>query len=187
MTAEKESLRAAMRARRLAEPEEARRRSSESVCGALASMDLKGPVAVYLAKGAELDRSPFIRTALKTSTRLLAPRWNGSAYELAPLNGLGAADVVPGPMGILEPVRAPRPEGVCEPRTWLVPGLAFTRDGRRLGYGGGWYDRMLAGARSDAVLIGVAYAFQVVEAIPCEPHDVALSTVVCDGEACHLL
>ena len=187
MTAEKESLRAAMRARRLAEPEESRRRASEAVCGVLESMDLNDPVAVYLAKGAELDLSPFIRASLKASTRLLAPKWNGSSYGLAPLGGLGAEDLVEGPMGILEPADAPRSNVNREARTWLVPGLAFTRDGRRLGYGGGWYDRMLAEARPDAVLIGVAYAFQIVEALPREPHDVVLSTVVSDAGACHLL
>lgn len=60
----------------------------------------------------------------------------------------------------------------------IVPGVAFTVDGRRLGQGGGWYDRFLAGLREDAVAIGVCFAAQVVDDVPVEPHDVMLDVVV---------
>ena len=48
-----------------------------------------------------------------------------------------------GPMNILEPAEADivKPADV---EVWVIPGLAFTKDGKRLGYGGGWYDRLLA-------------------------------------------
>ena len=59
-----------------------------------------------------------------------------------------------------------------------MPGLAFTRTGARLGYGGGWYDRLLAAADPSAVLLGVAYPFQMVEDLPSEPHDIRLTDVV---------
>jgi 5-formyltetrahydrofolate cyclo-ligase len=64
-----------------------------------------------------------------------------------------------------------------------VLGLAFTRDGRRLGYGGGWYDRLLADAPRGAEMLGVAYSFQVVEDLPAEPHDITLTAVVDDSLA----
>jgi 5-formyltetrahydrofolate cyclo-ligase len=65
---------------------------------------------------------------------------------------------------------------------WIVPGLAFTKDGRRLGYGGGWYDRLLASARKDALRIGVAHEFQVLGDLPNEPHDILLNRVVTDAK-----
>ena len=182
----KKALRDAMRKRRRAMSAEDRRRASESVCAKLSSMCLKGPVAVYLAAGGELDLSPFIRHSLAASLPLLAPRWNGSLYEIAPLAGLGAGELRTGPMGIPEPYGTPA-AGFDVPCTWLVPGLAFTLDGRRLGYGGGWYDRMLQQARPDAFVVGVGYAFQVVVELPQEAHDVMLSAVVCDADAGHLL
>ena len=84
-------------------------------------------------------------------------------------------------MGILEPAGAeivpPKDVG-----TWLVPGLAFTRDGKRLGYGGGWYDRLLAEASEDAPKYGIAHAFQILDDLPSEPHDILLSGVVDDGK-----
>ena len=111
---------------------------------------------------------------------VVASRWNGETYELAVLKGLGARHLRRGPMGIMEPVDAEivPPEKVC---AWIVPGLAFTRDGRRLGYGGGWYDRFLAAASKDSVKLGVAYSFQIVEDLPAEPHDIPLTAVVDDS------
>ena len=55
----------------------------------------------------------------------------------------------------------------------VVPGLAFTPDGRRLGQGGGHYDRFLPRLRPDCVTIGACFAEQVVADLPTEPHDVA--------------
>ena len=60
----------------------------------------------------------------------------------------------------------------------VVPVVGFDRDNNRLGLGGGWYDRFLAG-QPDARKIGVAYAWALVpEGLPVEPHDVRLDRVV---------
>jgi 5-formyltetrahydrofolate cyclo-ligase len=63
----------------------------------------------------------------------------------------------------------------------VVPGVAFTADGRRLGQGGGWYDRLLAGLRADAVSIGVCFAVQVLDDLPVEPHDIGVDVVIHEG------
>lgn len=65
----------------------------------------------------------------------------------------------------------------------IVPGVAFTADGRRLGQGGGWYDRFLSGLRPDATAIGVCFAVQVVGDLPVEPHDVRVDVVVTEHGA----
>jgi 5-formyltetrahydrofolate cyclo-ligase len=63
----------------------------------------------------------------------------------------------------------------------IVPGLAFTGAGGRLGQGGGWYDRVLAQLRSDASTVGVCFEAQVVDAVPSEPHDAVLDVVVTEA------
>lgn len=63
----------------------------------------------------------------------------------------------------------------------VVPGLAFTVDGRRLGQGGGHYDRFLRRLRPDCVTIGAAFAEQLVADLPTDPHDVTLTHVATDA------
>ena len=75
------------------------------------------------------------------------------------------------------------PEDVV-PASWpdviVVPGLAFTAAGQRLGQGGGWYDRYLAGIRDDCLTIGVCFREQLLAEVPTEAHDVVLDVVVTD-------
>lgn len=87
-----------------------------------------------------------------------------------------------GPFGIREPLDG-APE--IEPRVLLVPLLAFDRAGFRLGYGGGFYDRSLAGLRmaGDALAIGIAWAGQEVAAVPRDAHDQPLDWIVTEREA----
>ena len=186
----KADIRREMRARRKAVSAEDRAGASAAICAKLAQRVDAGnhagqtgggsPVAVYLASSEEIDLGAFIERLLSSGRMLVAPRWNGETYELAVLKGLCARHLRRGPMGIMEPVDAEivLPENVC---AWIVPGLAFTRDGRRLGYGGGWYDRFLAAASKDSVKLGVAYSFQVVEDLTAEPHDIPLTAIVDDS------
>lgn len=67
------------------------------------------------------------------------------------------------------------------PDVVVVPGTAFTPDGRRLGQGGGWYDRFLPLVRSDCLTIGVGFEPQLVDDLPTEPHDVVLDVVITDA------
>jgi len=62
-------------------------------------------------------------------------------------------------------------------RAILVPGLAFTKQGHRLGRGGGFYDRYLALLPATTLKIGVCFALQLVEALPWEPHDQLMDLV----------
>ena len=166
-----------MRERRRAQTPAERTAASEIICAKLAALNLHSPIAVYLASSQEIDLSPFIRRMLERGVKAVAPRWNGETYELAVLKGLDEARLRQGPMGILEPAEAE----IVSPKeveVWLVPGLAFTQDGKRLGYGGGWYDRLLVEAPKDALKIGIAHAFQVVDDLPSESHDILLSKVV---------
>jgi 5-formyltetrahydrofolate cyclo-ligase len=61
---------------------------------------------------------------------------------------------------------------------FLVPGLAFTRDGRRLGRGGGYYDRLLARRNHGSVALGVCFSIQLVDAMPTEIHDQHMDAVI---------
>ena len=169
-----------MRERRRALTSEERASASEVICAKLAALSLRSPIAVYLASPQEIDLSTFIRKMQTAGVKVVAPRWNGETYELAVLRGLDDTHLRQGPMGILEPAEA-KIVSPKEIKAWLVPGLAFTQNGKRLGYGGGWYDRLLTGVPKDTWKIGIAHAFQVVDDLPSESHDILLTGVVDDG------
>ncbi len=88
---------------------------------------------------------------------------------------------VPGRWGILQPTED---SPVVEPDVLLVPMLAFDRQGYRLGYGGGFYDRTLEmlRAKKQIVAIGVAYAAQEVDSVVRGPHDQPLNFVMTEKE-----
>ena len=60
----------------------------------------------------------------------------------------------------------------------IVPGVAFTADGDRLGQGGGWYDRLLAQVRDDCTSIGVAFDEQLVDDLPTDDHDRPVDIII---------
>jgi 5-formyltetrahydrofolate cyclo-ligase len=64
----------------------------------------------------------------------------------------------------------------------LVPGLAFSQDRHRLGRGGGFFDRLLAGPAANAFKLGVCFSLQLLDSIPAEPHDVVMDAVVTDDQ-----
>ncbi len=76
---------------------------------------------------------------------------------------------------------APHPAGHATVDVVLVPGVAFTPGGLRLGQGGGWYDRFLAQRRRGALAVGVCFEPQLVGELPVEAHDVVLDLVVTDA------
>ena len=184
---EKQAIRRAMKAQRKGMTAAEKSAADAAICEKLKArrdvgkmadtLNFVGALAVYLASPDEINIDPFIEYMLRAGVEVVAPRWNGETYELAKLKGLDEKNLRLGPMGIREPVDA----DVVEPKevsAWIIPGLAFTRGGKRLGYGGGWYDRFLASAPKDAAKIGVAYSFQIVDDFPAEPHDIPLTDVV---------
>lgn len=186
---DKAEIRREMKARRKALAADEKAAAGAAVCEKLKARsdigemidpsDSGSSLAVYLASPDEINIDPYIEYVLHMGVEVVAPRWNGETYELAKLKGLDEKDLRRGPMGIREPVDA----DIVEPKkvyAWIIPGLAFTRGGKRLGYGGGWYDRLLASAPKGAIKIGVAYSFQIVDDLPSEPHDIQITDVV-DG------
>jgi 5-formyltetrahydrofolate cyclo-ligase len=90
-------------------------------------------------------------------------------------------DLSPGHYGILEPeferCKVISPNDID---AIIIPGLAFDECKRRLGYGGGYYDRFITGVRNDCTRVAVCFDFQVLEYIPTESHDQRMDILVTD-------
>ena len=143
-------------------------------------------VMAYVTFGSELQTGAFIRHALDAGKTLILPRVNRAkrALELYEVRE-PARDLEPRVWGILEPKpdRCARVEpDVVE--FILVPGLAFDARGRRLGYGGGFYDRMLGGLTARPLrppLVAGAFEAQMVGVIPAGARDAPMDVVVTEG------
>ncbi len=61
---------------------------------------------------------------------------------------------------------------------FVIPGVAFTRSGQRLGRGAGFYDEFLLRARRGATFVGYGFACQIVDSMPVEPHDISMHEVI---------
>jgi len=95
-------------------------------------------------------------------------------------------ELAPGTLGVLEPRRELRdlPErkaDVADVDLVVVPGLAFDRCGGRIGYGKGYYDKLLEHARPETALIALAFECQLVDRIPNHEHDVPMHKIVTEA------
>jgi 5-formyltetrahydrofolate cyclo-ligase len=133
-------------------------------------------VALFDPRGDEPDVRPLFAEALRTGRRVAFPGWDPDSETYCFREVCGEGDFVLGRFGLREPSQdCPRfgPESLD---LALVPGVAFTLDGARLGRGRGFYDRLLASFRGTAC--GVCFDFQVLEKIPVAAHDVKLQRVL---------
>lgn len=182
MSTKAELRRAAAAAREAIDPRhraEASQAVAERIVGSAAFRDAQ-VILVYAAMRGELDPAGITSAALAAGRCAAFPQVDWSARELSPVRLRDLSTLRPGRYGVpelpgddLEPVPAEAIDLV------LVPGLAFDRRGYRLGYGGGFYDRLLPRLR--AVRLGLAFAAQIVDCLPSEAHDVRMTAVVTEA------
>ncbi|MEU6438859.1 5-formyltetrahydrofolate cyclo-ligase [Streptomyces sp. NPDC047046] len=149
-----------------------------AVAARLPELDGVRTVAAYVSIGGEPDTAPLVELWHARGVRVLLPvllpddDLDWAAYEgPASLREVRRA----GRMTLREPA-GPRlgPGAVTEAGAVLLPGLAVDRAGRRLGRGGGSYDRVLtrlAASGADPLLLVLLYEEEVRESVPAEPHD----------------
>lgn len=133
-----------------------------------------GCIYAYASLSHEAGTGELLSWILSSGKRLALPRVEGASMAFYYVSS--PKDLVKGAFGILEP------NGMCQKACEkdapvLVPGLAFTAAGQRLGKGGGYYDRFLAGEPLHR-RIGIAYGFQLTKLLPEEPHDMRVQEII---------
>lgn len=141
-------------------------------------------VLVYLPFQNEADTWGLVHELWARGARTLAPCCRPNCPgEMDLYSFQSVQDLRPGAYAIPEP--DPRRCALIDPRECeavLVPGAAFDRRGYRLGFGGGYYDRLLSRVGPETRTIGLAYDFQIVEALPREPHDKPVQVICTDRQ-----
>ena len=178
LQATKKNLRAEARARRAALAAAMPRHAVRLAAHAGTLKVLPGAiVGGYAALPGEADPSALMAALARGGAELALPRVVAQAVPLAFHIWRAADALAPGAFGVPEPDPA---WPLATPAIVLVPLLAFDAVGRRLGYGGGYYDRTLAALRAGHTItaVGVAYAGQEVENIPHDAHDEQLDMIL---------
>ncbi len=173
----KKTIRHAMRAKNLTIEKTQRENYANDIFSAIEASEIfkkSEVVALYAALPDELPTAAIVER-WGSAKQILLPRvgedFNMEFYECKP------SALQSGAYGIFEP-QGDEPFRSEDIDLIIVPGVAFTRQGARLGRGKGYYDRYLSRASIRAYTIGVCYSHQVVELLPVEPHDVVLDEVI---------
>lgn len=138
-------------------------------------------ILFYASFRSEVDTREMIKITLSQGKRVILPKVDKEnkklkLYEIKDMNELAK-----GYMGILEPsISEGKLTELDDIDLIIIPGAAFDVSGNRLGYGAGFYDRLLAGIKNKIPGIAPAYEEQIIEKIPSEPHDVKVTKIVTD-------
>jgi len=146
-------------------------------------------IACYVNKDTEVDTRVLIRTALDQGKRVLVPVVKKGDVELffSEIKDLGK-ELAPGTFGILEPKQEfVRPVSLDEVDVIFVPGIVWDREGYRLGWGRGYFDRAIKKLPPHVRSAGLAFNLQLITRVPRDQFDVPVDMVVTESRVirCH--
>jgi 5-formyltetrahydrofolate cyclo-ligase len=136
-------------------------------------------ISAYLSIGSEVDTRPLVGLLLSRGSNVVLPRIAQSPrrLELHRVSDLDH-DLLPGVWGILEPdpARCPHVDPAVVDCA-LIPGVAFTPEGARMGYGAGFFDRLVPRLRPGVPRLAAAFGVQIRDRIPTGPHDAPVDAI----------
>lgn len=153
--------------------------ASHSICSGLLQQawyqDVEH-ICVYMAIRQEVDLTEFILQAWKDKKRIYFPRVCADTMDFYQISDL--LQLEKGCFGVMEPVKEAMQYNPNTPTVMLVPGVAFSLEGNRIGYGKGYYDRYLSEYKENLYPIGIAYEMQLLEAFQTEEQDVPMTEII---------
>ena len=182
--ARKQALRQSIIGTRNAMSETERTRASQQIIAKMLQLDayrVSKNVLAYLNFGAEFAAELFVQQVLQDGKALFLPKVNNPSKELELYRVTDLSQqVAPGLWNIPEPLvdRCTQLESFNEVDFVLLPGVAFTESGARLGYGGGFYDKLLARFTHQPILVAAGFSCQVVADLPLERTDRAVDWLI---------
>lgn len=179
----KSDLRKSMSERRAALEQEQAKAMNEIIYSRLHAhhaLERAEDILVYLSFRSEIETRPLIDQWLKEKRRVYVPVMQPESRSILPVQiDEDHWNLPVNAYGIQEP----KLEGAAilpveKLDLVIVPGLAFDIQGFRLGYGGGYYDRLIPRLRNDAYTLALCYDFQLVESVPVGPFDQKVQTIL---------
>ena len=141
-------------------------------------------IFVYAAIGQEIDLSCFIERALKDKKRIAFPKVSGEEMDFYYVDDVSYLEK--GCFGIPEPTEFCPKAFPHEGTVMLIPGLTFSAEGQRIGYGKGYYDRYL-NCHSGVYKIGICYDQLFAQAWPDDQNDVSMDYIITEKKGIEIM
>ncbi len=141
-------------------------------------------IMLYISFGSELDTKPLIDHLFNQNKKVYIPLTIPATREMIVSELLDFKnDLEMGNFGVLEPKQESlRPMAADNLDLVIVPGVAFDKEGYRIGYGGGYYDRFLPQLPPSTTKISLAYDIQIINNIPKMPHDYPVQYIITENQ-----
>ncbi len=137
----------------------------------------------YVSFNNEVNTHKFIAKAIEDGKKISVPYINNKNKVMLPCLIHDINELVPGYFGILSP--DPNRLKLIDEKSIdlvIVPGAVFDKNGYRIGYGGGYYDKFLPLLRKDTSTIGLAFSFQVIDKVPFEKYDIPVDFIITEKD-----
>ena len=183
---QKEEMRESARKSRNALTDDQRRAMSIDIARQVSGLEWfkeSQQLLLYLSIRSEVETQPLMELAWAAGKQLYAPQVDERNKHMVFYRVEAGEIMKPGAYGIpAPPPVSSRKADMGRPGMVLVPCLAFDRQGGRLGYGAGFYDRFLSSGARGWKKVALAYGSQEVEAVPTESHDTPMQAIVTEKE-----
>ena len=182
---EKKKLREAVLARRDALPPATRKAASDAilkkVC-ALPGYATASLVLTYMGFGSEIETQPFFERIISDGKIAVLPRVDRVSQSLVLHSARSIAELVASKWGIREPASDAPVLSISEIEFVLIPGVAFDRSGNRLGYGRGFYDKLLSTENPALARVAAGFSCQIVDQVPVGSRDQKMDGIITENE-----
>ncbi len=148
-------------------------------------------ILAFVSLKTEIDTHPLIEKMMNDGKKVAVPLTTDTSmfFKLLQNEKPLCEQLRCGNFGIEEPVPELQdiaPESLPEGTVILVPGMAFSESGLRLGKGKGYYDSYIAQVPAHMILAGYAFQLQILQNVPCEPHDKKVNYLITEEKIIHI-
>ena len=185
LQADKKKMREAILRQRDAMSPAARTSASRAILEKICALPQYGNAKVvltYMGFGTEIETQPFFERVIADGKIVVLPRVDRATQTLILHSARGMSDLLTSKYGILEPGTDAPIVAISIIDFVLMPGVAFDCNGNRLGYGRGYYDKLVSTANPALARVAAGFSCQIVESVPLGPHDKKVDCVITENE-----
>lgn len=136
-------------------------------------------IMIFMSAFKEPDTIPIIKNIFRLSKKVVVPVTDQQTKIITPSYINCLDDMIAGAYNILEP-QIIKSAPLCAIDLVIVPGIAFDKNGNRLGFGEGYYDKFLKNYKK--IKIGICYDFQLLDKLPADEHDIPMDIILTERQ-----